>query len=179
LRPTAASRSSVPDVGAWSVHDLLSSPTPSAQAREVVLCDRGRDRYAATFTERHHMSVPAIRIVIPAETRFVAFARVTAATVGAELDFTLDDIEELRMAANELVATVVEWARDHSVADVELEYRLGTETLELAARAKRDGAGNPTAHEIDALTRSILEAIVDDFEIGEGYGRITKSRTAL
>jgi anti-sigma regulatory factor (Ser/Thr protein kinase) len=56
------------------------------------------------------MSDAVITVTIPSDTRFVALARLTGAGLGAELDFDVDTIDDLRMATNELVAVVVEWA---------------------------------------------------------------------
>ena len=36
-----------------------------------------------------------IQVVIPAESRFVALTRVAAASLAADLDFTVDEIEDL------------------------------------------------------------------------------------
>ena len=48
---------------------------------------------------------------MPADTAYVAVLRTTTAGLAARLDFTLDDIEDLRIAVGEACAMVLEQAR--------------------------------------------------------------------
>ncbi len=116
-----------------------------------------------------------ISVTIPVDSRFVALARVTAASLAAELDFTIDEIEELRVGANELVSLLIEWAEDNAGEEIELRYHLSADRLDIA------GEVQPRASEVepeptDPLTRQILGAVVDEYEIAGGQGRIAKSR---
>lgn len=115
-----------------------------------------------------------VRVSIPVDSRFIALSRVTAASAAAELDFNMDEIEDLRVAANELVAIVLEWGEDNGSAVVELAYRLDGDALELTATA--EGSTGASDDDVDPLTQRILEAVVDEFELGQGSGRILKRR---
>ena len=55
----------------------------------------------------HH---PDVELRLPAESAYVAVLRMTTAGLAARLDFTLDDIEDLRMAVGEACALVLEHA---------------------------------------------------------------------
>jgi serine/threonine-protein kinase RsbW len=53
-----------------------------------------------------------VELRLPADSAYVAVLRMTTAGLAARLDFTLDDIEDLRMAVGEACALVLENADD-------------------------------------------------------------------
>lgn len=53
---------------------------------------------------------PDAELRLPADTAHVAVLRLTTAGIAARLDFTLEDIEDLRMAVGEACAMVMEGA---------------------------------------------------------------------
>lgn len=120
------------------------------------------------------MSGDEVTVRIPAQTRFIALARVTAAGAAAELDFSIDEVDDFRMAANEVVAIVQEWAADHGLAEVEISYLLSADEIEMTARAT--GSDETVSFEVDELTRQILGSVVDEFDIGAGLVRVLKRR---
>lgn len=124
------------------------------------------------------MDESEIVVTIPADTRFVALARVTAASLAAELDFGVDLIEDLRVGADELIAHLVEWAEDQGSAQIVMRYRLNGDRVELHADARSGAeAADSVESPLDALTEQILAAVVDTFDISPGRGHIVKSRT--
>ena len=61
------------------------------------------------------MTVPAspqpdVELRLPLDPAYVAVLRMTTASIAARLDFTLDDIEDLRMAVGEACAMMLEGA---------------------------------------------------------------------
>jgi serine/threonine-protein kinase RsbW len=54
---------------------------------------------------------PDAEVRLPAETAYVAVLRMATAGLAARLDFTLDDIEDLRMAVGEASAMLLDRAR--------------------------------------------------------------------
>lgn len=120
------------------------------------------------------MSDTEIRVAIPPQTRFVALCRVAAASLAAELEFSVDDIEDLTVGANELVALLIDWADDHGADLIELIYRLDGDALSLEGRVigADDRPGEP-----DPLAERILAAVVDDYELAGGSGLIVKRRS--
>src|SRR5215212_10306253 len=54
---------------------------------------------------------PDAEVRLPAETAYVAVLRMATAGIAARLDFTLDDIEDLRMAVGETCAMLLDRAR--------------------------------------------------------------------
>ena len=125
------------------------------------------------------MSDAEVNLSIPAESRFVALARLAAAGVASEFDFSADAIEDLSVGVGELVACLVEWAEGHDGARLVLVVRAGRDLLEVEAEV--GGTMEPTdptpdAHDLDELTRRILAAVVDEHEISAGRGRLVKRR---
>ncbi|MEZ5410094.1 MAG: hypothetical protein R2761_18840 [Acidimicrobiales bacterium] len=121
-----------------------------------------------------------ITVTIPANSRFVALARVTAASLAAELDFTVDEISDVTVAADEVTSLVIEWAEDNEIPLIQLRYQLRDDTLEMEAAVE---TATLTASQemlvLDDITRQILGAVVDAFDIREGCGRILKRRAAV
>jgi anti-sigma regulatory factor (Ser/Thr protein kinase) len=121
-----------------------------------------------------------ISVTIPAHSRFVALTRVIAASLAAELDFTIDEIADIRVGADELTSLLIEWAEDHDIGAVEIRYCLSGHTLEIEAAVGSGEAGEPRpeAQTLDSITKQILAAVVDSFEIEGGRGRIVKHRAS-
>lgn len=121
------------------------------------------------------MSDAVITVTIPSDTRFVALARLTGAGLGAELEFDVDTIDDLRMATNELVAVVVEWAADNDRATVTLTFTLEDGALDVHAAAG-DALDGAEPVELDPLTEQILASVADSYELGPTWGRLRKAR---
>lgn len=126
--------------------------------------------------EEQPMAAAEITLRLPAESRYVATARVTTTSLAAEFDHPIDWIEELRVAVNELVATLVEWAEDHGGDTLELTFRLDDGWIEIDGSVAAPTAGADADDGLDALTGEILSKVTDEFEIAGGQGRLLKRR---
>src|SRR5690348_6873398 len=51
---------------------------------------------------------PAVHLVIPATSRYLRLARLTAAGLAGDLGYPVDAIEDLRIAVDELCAAIIE-----------------------------------------------------------------------
>lgn len=119
------------------------------------------------------MTSEEVRISIPADQRFVPLARVAAAILATDLGFSIDEIDDLRIGAHELIATLVEWSNDGkrpSGGRVELTYIISERGVELHGVV--DAARNPAA--IDEITEHVLAAVTDRFELAEDRGSLVK-----
>jgi hypothetical protein len=110
---------------------------------------------------------------MPAESRFASTARITAASLAAELEFSIDGIEELQMGANELFAVLVELALNHQCEEITLRYIVHADQIDV--RASTD-VPDGTEVELDILARQILDAVVDSYSIDGGSALIRKRR---
>lgn len=122
------------------------------------------------------MAAAEISLRLPADSRYVATARVTTTSLAAEFDHAIDWIEELRVAVNELVATLVEWAEDHRADTLDLTFRLDDERFEVVGVVVTADTEPGAEETLDALTAEILSKVTDEFEIAGGRGRLLKQR---
>lgn len=98
-----------------------------------------------------------IRLSVPAQSRFVRLARLTAASVGNDAGFDVEGVEDLRIAVNEMFALLVEDAED-AAATVELTFVIHRDGI--SVEGSRGGA-DPIAGPED-LAREILRVVVDE-----------------
>lgn len=107
----------------------------------------------------------AVQLTVPAHADSARLARLMAAAVAADVGFTLDEIEDLRVAVSELVALLVE--EDHNAADeVVLTYQRAPDTVEVTGR-RASAAGDaeiPEAVAPDDLALEILRVVVDEHD---------------
>lgn len=95
-----------------------------------------------------------VSLRLPADGAYVSLLRTAAAGLGARLDFTMDDIEDLRMAVSEAYALVLPAADEDSdlVADFFLEpYQL---TVEVSVTAEA-----PTPPDPDSWAWQVISAL--------------------
>jgi serine/threonine-protein kinase RsbW len=111
----------------------------------------------------------SVRLNLPASTRFVSSARVVAASMGAEVGLDVDDLDDLRLGVDELVSALVDGA--DQAARVNIEYVTGTNSV--TVRGVLEGSARAT--EPDELTRRILDAVADHYELGDMSFSLTKA----
>lgn len=101
-----------------------------------------------------------VTISLPADTTFVALARAAAASIAVELDFTIDDIEDLRIAVDELVTILID--ADPSDHRIELSLTIDDEDS-FAVRGSVADRRNDDP--VDELTAQILTAVTADLRV--------------
>lgn len=95
---------------------------------------------------------------MPAVPASLRLARLTASSLAADLDWSLDDIEDLRVAVDELTATVIDGAGD---ALLELEYSRKGDGLMITGSCACPAPINA----LDPLARELLELTADGFSL--------------
>jgi len=100
-----------------------------------------------------------VRLSVPATLEYLRIVRLTTSGVASRLGFDIDEIENLRVAIDELTNLVVERA---ALGPLELDFRAISGNLEITGHAPVS-AGAEFA--VDDLTEQILKAVVDDYEI--------------
>ncbi len=104
---------------------------------------------------------------IPSDPRRLRLARVTAAALAAELPFTVQDIEDLRVAVDELAAAAIEGCPPDGT--LVLTYAVDGECLRVDGRVL--GAGTPP--ELHPVAVDLLGLVADDHELGtDGDDRV-------
>ena len=105
---------------------------------------------------------------VPADTAYVAVVRMVTAGIAARLDFTLDDVEDLRMAVGEACALVLGEADPDG--DLRTAFSLGEDRIdvEISADSSHGQPPDPTSFAWQVLTTAAADvrAAADD-------GRVT------
>jgi len=104
---------------------------------------------------------------LPADARLLRVARVAVASLAAELPFTLQDIEDLRIAVDELAAVII----DGCSAEDSLELRFEVVGDQLVVKGRVAGAGPPP--ELHAVAADLLALVAEGHELGvDGDDRV-------
>ncbi|MFN0027983.1 MAG: hypothetical protein ACKV2O_12520 [Acidimicrobiales bacterium] len=106
----------------------------------------------------------AVELTFPASSRFVRLSRMAAATLAAELDFDVEEIEDIRIAVDELVTLLVGGVDG---APVGLRFEAGDGRLAVEGRCR--GATVPAA-EMSDLVEAILSATIDEHRVDLSAG---------
>jgi serine/threonine-protein kinase RsbW len=119
-----------------------------------------------------------VTLTFPAAVELVRLARLVASGLAAHAGLSMDDIEDLRIAVDELCALVVQHAGDVADVSLVLDATDGDVVVEVRAPA---GAGDaPFA--LDELSRHILDAATDEHRLDRDNGwlvaTLTKRREA-
>jgi len=84
---------------------------------------------------------PDVILRVPADGAYVSVLRTMTAGLAARLDFTVDDIEDLRIAVGEACALVLPEAT--SGGDLQAEFRLRPGTLSVSVSVPSNGSTTP------------------------------------
>lgn len=92
--------------------------------------------------------------------------RSVVASLAAALGMSVDDIDDLRLGVNEAVSLLTDVGEAVGADDARLLVQFDTEPGQITVSASRSGIGDVLA-EVDLLASRILDAVVDDFSIGD------------
>jgi hypothetical protein len=116
-----------------------------------------------------------VRLAVPARPEFVGLARVTAAGLASRLGFTFDQVEDLRLAIDEMCFGLTGTKGRDGI--LELRFLLSPDGLTVEGEGNFSPAG--PVH-LSELSKVILDALVDEHSINDGaHGprfRLTKKR---
>lgn len=104
-----------------------------------------------------------VELRVPADSAYLSVLRTTAAALAARLDFTLDDIEDLRMAVGEASALVFPEADPGADATCEFFMRPGELTVSVGVPAAR-----PTPHDEDSFAWQVLTTLATKATVDSG-----------
>src|SRR5919112_3233675 len=109
-----------------------------------------------------------VELRIPADSAYLAVLPPATAGLAARLDFTLDDIEDLRIAVDEACAMVLPQARPDS--DLTCTFDLEEARLTVAVTAECDDPQPPAN---DGFAWTVLTALTSDARAHVDGDRIT------
>jgi len=105
-----------------------------------------------------------VRLEVPAAPEFLRITRIMVAGVASRVGFTLDDVEDLRIAIDELCFTLVGKGRTGTIA---LRYEMLDDGIAVEGTGRFTDDGPDTAR-LSPMSSQILGAMVDDVELGSG-----------
>src|ERR1700712_3689400 len=115
------------------------------------------------------MSVPEARpdgdvveVRVPAEVAYVATLRLTAASLAARCDLTIDDIEDLRLAVDEACALLLPHATSESVLEAGFTLAAGRLVVTTSVDAPDSSAASPDR---GGFAWSVLSALASEVEV--------------
>ncbi len=107
-----------------------------------------------------------VELRLPADSAFVSVLRTTSAGLAARLDFTLDDIEDLRMAVGEASALVLRFAEAGS--DLTCRFSMQPGHLTVTVGVPSTIASAP---ETDTFAWQVLTTLADHATVSVEDGR--------
>jgi serine/threonine-protein kinase RsbW len=111
---------------------------------------------------------PDVELRIPADSAYLALLRTATAGLAARLDFTLDDIEDLRIAVDEACAMVLPQARENSV--LRCTFDLDSTRLTVAVTAECD---SPRPPDHGGFAWTVLSALTNHVSADVDGDRLT------
>ena len=109
-----------------------------------------------------------VEIRIPAAGAYLALLRTAVAGLAARLDFTLDDIDDLRIAVDEASALVLTQLSAYD--QLECTVTLSSDAITVAVSGAAEHAQPPRR---DTFAWTVLTALVDEVETEVEGGRIS------
>jgi len=111
-----------------------------------------------------------ISIQIPALPEYVQVVRLIASGLATRLGFTLDDIEDLKIAVDELCAYLTGTQGRDGTLDIRFE--VGNDSIEIKGSG-RFSAGTKVRTELTGLSKKILETVADSASLDQADGSPT------
>lgn len=111
-----------------------------------------------------------VRLMVPAAPEYLRLVRLTAAGLASRMGFTFDEVEDLRIAVDELCFLLVE-NTGRPNRTMELRYSAGPDSITIEGEA--DVAGPP--RQPSELSSQILAALVDEHEV-DGHDTTVRFR---
>lgn len=115
---------------------------------------------------------PDVELRLPVDSAYVSVLRATTVSLAARLDFTIDDIEDLRMAVGEASAMVLPSATEGSDLVCAFFMQPGEVTITITVPSTQ--AELP---EEDGFAWQVLSALTTHAELTSGDGTLSVSMT--
>jgi serine/threonine-protein kinase RsbW len=112
-----------------------------------------------------------VELRLPPDSAYLAVLRTAAAGLAARLDFTLDEIEDLRIAVDEACALLL--PRIAADGDLTCLFTIDADTLAVEVSARTTDAEPPRRDSFAWTVLSALAGEVDAAADGDGRVRIT------
>ena len=115
----------------------------------------------------HHPPSPPdvgrVELSVPAEAQYASTVRTMAAALGSDAGFSIDELDDIRLALSEVFSAVADGAAEGGRTDtrVHLSFATGEASIRIDVRTD-EGATNI---DLDELALGILRSVTDAVEI--------------
>jgi len=113
-----------------------------------------------------------VELRLPADGAYASVLRTTTAALAARLDFTIDDIEDLRIAVAEAAAMVLEFADEGTELTAHFLLAPGEMTVEVSV-----GTATPPEPDYDSFGWQVLTTLASSAEVAVADGRFAVRMT--
>ncbi|MDT9593702.1 anti-sigma factor [Nocardioides zeae] len=110
---------------------------------------------------------PDVELRLPADGAYVSVLRTTAAGLAARLDFTIEDIEDLRIAVGEATALVLPEADPES--DLQCGFHLGERSLTVEVRVQTSSPAVPDYESFAWQVLTTLAASAEEIATADSF----------
>jgi serine/threonine-protein kinase RsbW len=108
----------------------------------------------------------AVKLSVPTSLEYVRIVRLTGSGVASRLGFDFEEIENFRVALDELASMAIDLA---SGGELEVTFFTTDTELRVVGRAPLPPDVDVT---VEALTAQILKAVIDDYELRADDGHV-------
>ena len=119
-------------------------------------------------------SETTLQLILPPDPQMLRIVRLVASGLASIADLDLDGVEEVRVAADELVSTLIEASGG---GDVNMRLTVSADRLRIEAST---ALSNGAPLQVDPMVDRVLDAVTSDHEWrtedGIAHGRIDRTR---
>ena len=112
--------------------------------------------------------VGRIELELPSDTRYLRLARLMASGVATSCGLPLEEVEDFRIAVDELCATLIEVGNGHPVA---VTFELAPDELVVRGRTAASRAGDLDDERL-RLSVQILDVVADGHDLTQRDGQV-------
>lgn len=127
-----------------------------------------------TTPETARIGGDVVAMQVPADVAYVSTLRLTAASLAARCDLTVDDIEDLRLAVDEACALLLPHAHADSTIDARFELSPGRLTVDTSV-----SSGESAEPDREGFGWTVLDALTSSVEVTQKDGLLTISVTKI
>ncbi|MBN2623105.1 MAG: ATP-binding protein [Acidimicrobiales bacterium] len=109
-----------------------------------------------------------IELSLPADSRYMRLARLMASGVATSSGLPLEEVEDFRIAVDELCATLIEMGDGDPVR---LAFELGTDVVVVHATTTMSADAGIDEERL-SLSRQILDVVTDGHDLTQDHGRV-------
>lgn len=117
-------------------------------------------------------SADVVEVRVPADGAYIATLRLTAASLAARCDLTIDDIEDLRLAVDEACSLLLPHAPSGTMMDASFRLTPGDLTVTTAVASDDTGDSGGAGPDRSGFAWSVLSALASEVRVDGTGGRL-------